>query len=144
MGLNEITFSLKLFGSKKDRDRSRRCVLWLMEALCQINKTYLSTHKMPSLYGSDVVYEIENSENWKDVYNILKDGYGDCEDLACWRVAELQLIGVAARPYIKWKKTRGTWLYHGLVWHPGNKIEDPSLALGMGEKITRKPIFIKP
>ncbi len=145
MSLEKITFSLRLFEDSSDRHRSRRCVLWLMEALSQINKTYLATHsKFPSLYESDVVYDVEQNENWKDVYNTLKDGYGDCEDLACWRVAELRLAGIAARPYIKWRKIKNNWLYHALVWNPGNKIEDPSLALGMQGKIIRKPIFVKP
>lgn len=144
MSLNEITFSLRLFESKADKDRSRRCILWLMESLCQINKTYLMSHKIPPLYKTDVVYSVERNENWKDVYNIIKDGFGDCEDLSCWRVAELQLVGIAARPYIKWRKRKDVWLYHALVWHPGNKIEDPSLALGMRGKIVRQPIFVKP
>ena len=113
-----------------------------MEALVQINKIYLSTHKLPKLYNTDVIYKTEIGESWKDVYNILKDGNGDCEDLACWRIAELQLIGIPARPYIKWRKVRGTWIYHALVWLPGNKIEDPSLALGMEGKIIRNPIFV--
>jgi hypothetical protein len=145
MSLKEITFELRLFESKADRDRSRRCILWLMEALCQVNKTYLAANKIPPLYESNVYYKFENSELWKDVYNILEDGHGDCEDLSCWRVAELQLIGIPARPYIKWRKQNGIWIYHALVWHPGNKIEDPSLALGMHRgRMVRKPVFVKP
>ena len=115
-----------------------------MESLCQINKTYLQTHKVPPLYRTNVIYEAETGEEWKDIYHILKDGYGDCEDLACWRIAELQMAGINARPYIKWRKDKGVWVYHALVWLPGNRIEDPSLALGMAGKIIRKPIYVKP
>jgi len=135
-----------MFENDTDKDRSRKCILWLMESLCEIDKTYLESHReIPGLYNTRVVYRIEDGEHWKDVFNILKDGHGDCEDLACWRVAELRSSGVKARPYIKWRKIDGSWLYHALVWRPGNQIEDPSLALGMYQgKIVRKPIFVKP
>jgi len=145
MSLNKIQFNLSLFENPADKARSRKCVLWLMEALVQINKTYITSHNVPPLYKTDVIYKIEDGEYWKDIANILKDGWGDCEDLACYRIAELQSIGIAARPYIKWRKIDNVWVYHALVWRPGNKIEDPSLALGMhGGKIVRKPLFVKP
>lgn len=145
MSLNTIVFSLSLFENEADKARSRKCILWLMEALVQINKTYIETHRVPPLYKTNVIYKIEKGENWKDIPNIIDDGWGDCEDLACWRTAELQYAGVKARPYIKWRKVGRLWVYHALVWRPGNKIEDPSLALGMhGGKIIRKPIFVNP
>ena len=146
MSLEKIVFELRLFENSRDRNRSRKCILWLMESMCQINETYLDAHpEIPSIYKTDVIYKMERGEYWKDVYNIMGDGYGDCEDLSCWRVAELRLAGVKARPYIKWRKVQGSWLYHALVWRPGNRIEDPSLSLGMNRgRIIRKPIFVKP
>ena len=144
MSLEKVTFKLRLFEDSKDKNRSRRSVLWLMEALVQINKMYLLMNKVPMLYDTNVIYKIEAGEIWKDIFNILKDGNGDCEDLACWRIAELQLAGISARPYIKWRKVGGTWIYHALCWTPGNKIEDPSLALGMQGKIIRKPMYVSP
>lgn len=144
MSLEKITFRLKLFENQKDKSRSRRSVLWLMESLVQINKMYLLTHDVPMLYKTNVIYKTEVGEIWKDVFNILKDGHGDCEDLSCWRVAELQLSGISARPYIKWRKVNNVWIYHALCWTPGNKIEDPSLALGMQGKIVRKPMYVTP
>jgi len=151
MSLDRITLSLRLFEDRTDRKRSRINILYLMECFSKMNKSYLKKHKgtrseIPSLYKSSVIYSAESSENRKDIYHTLKDGHGDCEDLACWRVAALQLAGIAARPYIRWKRKRNKrgWIYHALVWHPGNKIEDPSLSLGMHGKIIRKPIFINP
>lgn len=144
MSLERITLRLRLFTSNRDKTRSRRAILWLMESLVQINKAYIELNNVPKLYDTDVIYQPETGEEWKDVYNILKDGFGDCEDLSCWRTAELRAAGINARPYIKWRKQDGRWIYHALVWTPGDKIEDPSLALGMSGKIIRKPIYVKP
>ena len=144
--LNEILFKVKLIEHENEKDNSRRRLLWLLEALCQVNKIWLELHpETPTLYDSDVVYEIEKGELFRDIPNLIADGKGDCDCLASWRVAELRDIGIAARPYIKWRKEGNRWIYHAVVWLPGGKIEDPSLALGMGgAKIVRRPIYIQP
>ena len=144
--LNDVLFKVKLFERENEKDNSRRRLLWLLEALCQVNKIWLEQHpETPQLYESGVVYEIEKGEIFRDIPNIMADGHGDCDCLASWRVAELQDIGIAARPYIKWRKEGDRWIYHAVVWLPGNQIEDPSLALGMGGgRIVRRPIYVKP
>ena len=138
-----IQFQLELFKDSADFIRSRKALLHLMEALTQINARYLRENKskLPTLYGSGVLYRREpGTEIWKDVPNILSDGHGDCEDLACWRIAELRGIGIAAQPYVKWKRKR----HHALVIHPNGKVEDPSLALGMnGKTPTHKPVYVE-
>jgi hypothetical protein len=100
----------------------------------------------PSLYDTKAIYVPERgTEIWQDIPNVIKAGSGDCEDLACWRVAELKYAGIAARPYIKWRKKKNSWIYHAVVRLPNGKIEDPSLALGMNDHpITRKPVFTTP
>lgn len=69
----------------------------------------------------------------------------NCEDLACYRVAELRESeahrlpdgkvvrgGVKARPFAKWRRgSQGQFNYHALVLRPDGRIEDPSLVLGM-------------
>jgi len=146
MAMNNITFDIKLFTDERgDKQRSQKALLWLLEALCQVNLTWLASHpRTPPLYKSSVIYVPEKgTEIWRDIPTILEKKVGDCEDLACYRVAELRYSGVNARPYIKWRRFKGTWRYHAVVWLPGGRIEDPSLALGMSDHpITRKPEYI--
>jgi hypothetical protein len=143
-----VNFKLSLFESPGDRVRSQRAILWLMEALTQINISWLKQHpETPTIYDSGVVYKFVPGEidYWMDIPSIVRDGGADCEDLACWRVAELRHAGVNARPYIRWKKKNdSSYLYHALVWWPGGRIEDPSLALGMRGAIVRRPVFVEP
>jgi hypothetical protein len=98
------------------------------------------------LYKSSVIYVPEaKQERWQDIPHVLEAGEGDCEDLACWRIAELNHIaGIKARPFISWRRISGKGLrYHALVLWPDGRIEDPSLALGMkGHAVVRRPIFI--
>jgi len=146
--MNLIELKLKLFSNTDaDRARSRKCLLWFLEALVQANRQWLKQHKdTPALYQAGVVYKPEKgTEIWQDIPNIINSGYGDCEDLASWRTAELQSIGVAARPYIKWRRLKNSWMYHATVKLPNGKIEDPSLALGMNNHpIVSKPVFTTP
>jgi hypothetical protein len=57
----------------------------------------------------------------------------NCEDLACWRVAELRTrFGIDARPtFTSQVRPDGSHLYHILVRLPDGRIEDPSRRLGM-------------
>ena len=144
MAMQPITFDIVLFKDKQDSQRSKKAMLYLLEALSQVNLTWLQKYPTLPLYKTRVVYEAEETEIWKDVPNVLNDGYGDCEDLACWRVAELRKAGIAARPYISWRTMpSGAVRFHALVLRPDGRIEDPSLALGMHGKITRRPVFVK-
>lgn len=144
--LTDILFKVRLFDSPKDKYNSRTRLLWLLEALAQIDRVYLEIHpEIPPLYETGVVYRPEKGEIFRDVYHILEDGCGDCDCLSSWRVAELRIAGVNAHSYIKWRKEIDRWVYHALVWLPGGRIEDPSLALGMGGgKIVKRPIYVSP
>jgi hypothetical protein len=57
----------------------------------------------------------------------------NCEDLACWRAAELRVrYGIKAVPTFIWKvRPAGGYLYHIQVKLPDGRVEDPSRALGM-------------
>lgn len=73
----------------------------------------------------------------------LAMGTADCEDLACWRAAELNIrYGIPAVPFFREQKLPdGKYLYHILVkWPPGvygdksypeGYVEDPSRIKGM-------------
>jgi len=101
-----------------------------LDALTVFDREWLARHPgTPPLYRAHVSYvrEARPRENWLPVPVVLARGEGDCEDLACWLAAELQLQGVAARavPY----RTRTGW--HIVVLLPGGGVEDPSRRLGM-------------
>jgi len=56
----------------------------------------------------------------------------NCEELACWRAAELQIRGLGARAgFTKQTQPDGTMLYHIVVLLPDGRTEDPSRQLGM-------------
>ncbi len=128
----------------------------LLEGLTKINEFHLnSAHEAgmfyPPLYESGVIYKEEapGREDWPDIPQIMKNGWGDCEDLAAWRAAELRVAGIACEPVLKWQwipraqmlaagypkrhvPKKGVWLVHCLVRYPDGDIEDPSKILGMG------------
>jgi hypothetical protein len=80
----------------------------------------------------NLVQAVLGGERFRDIGRILERGSGDCDNLACWRVAELRQGGVKARPFLIWRKTGGGTTYHALVRHEDGSSEDPSRLLGMG------------
>ena len=132
-------------GDEADRVRSEQSLLLLMEAMCAIDLLHLRQRGYPKLYESGVVYRREDgTENWLDIPSVIKAGWGDCEDLVFWRVAELRKDGVKAAPFAKWRRLNGVYKYQALVrrFAPGRDhfgrminanewLEDPSRRLGM-------------
>lgn len=116
-----------------------------LRSLVAMNVVWLMRHRetTPMLYDAGVVYEREpaGQEEWQTIPAVLTQGSGDCEDLAAWRVAELQTLGAlnipggdrGARIITKTKRLpTGKLLIHVLVRRGDGSIEDPSLMLGMG------------
>lgn len=128
-----IKFRATIFRTEAERKASERILLILLDALVKINLVFLKLHPdTPKLYNSGVFYQREDgTEDWLDVGEVLREGHGDCEDLACYRVAELIISGIAARPELKWKNKGDIFLYHILVRYPNGELEDPSRKLGM-------------
>lgn len=113
-----------------------------LESLTRIDEWQLERHikegkPLPPLYQSGVYYQEEppGEEEWLDIPTLYRQGFGDCEDLACARVAELRVAGVPAVPVIKHKRfntAKGvTTVVHVMVLWPDGTVEDPSLILGM-------------
>ena len=145
--MQPIIFDVMLFAGPKDKGRSEKVLLMLMGTLVKINIGFLEKYPgTPTLYDSGVLYRIESTENWQDIPTAIRSGWGDCEDLACWRVAELNRAGIKARPYLKLRTMpNGDKRYHALVWLPNGKIEDPSLALGMAKgRLKKPPVYVHP
>lgn len=112
----------------------------LLGSLVGWNRFLLSQAPLPSLYGSGVRYiredyTSEHPEDWLDILETIHQGGGDCEDLACWRTAELQHAGERAR--VVWHRRLigpGQTLLHILVQRADGRLEDPSRILGMGQE----------
>lgn len=145
------TFEVTLFRAGRDgkvslaeRRRSQKGLLWMLEALVSINVDELVYYKEqtgkypPVLYRSGIRYQREDgTENWQDVFRNFELGYGDCEDLAAHRVAELRVVyGRAAKPFVTYRiGPDGGYHYHALLMVKGPdgwRAEDPSRKLGMG------------
>lgn len=108
----------------------------ILDAAVVINRLYLRSHHVPPLYESGVRYQLEpedgRPEEFALVPKILERGWGDCDDLAPWRVAELQEAGESAKIRISWRRRRdGGRLYHVVVRRGDGRVEDPSRLLGM-------------
>ena len=129
----------------------------ILEALTTVDLIYLSTHHVPPLYQAGVRYQEEPrgkpgiigspNEEFASVPAVYARGWGDCDDLAPWRCAELRKLGFKAKIRVQWKKFPNGKLFHIVVrrfgavpdWNPrfmvrdkdGTVIEDPSRALGM-------------
>lgn len=145
--MNEIIFEVALFELPDDRDRSQECLVILMDALAKVNVAYLIQHpNTPPLYESKVKYYFDPNapDPWQDIPSTIRKGYGDCEDLACWRIAEYRVKGIDARPLIRWrKKPNGAYTYHALVRLPDGRTEDPSISMGMRGKMIRRPVYLE-
>lgn len=82
---------------------------------------------------SYVVYKREpvGSNKFLNMRDLLRQGYGDCEDLAAWLIAYYLYLGFTARPVAR---PTGPRLYHILleVYLKGKWYEvDPSKMKGM-------------
>ncbi len=142
-----VIFQLNIFGSKNDVidwKYSHSCLKWLLEALVNCNRAFLKEVKnVPELYQTQVRYARERgTEDWCSIPVCHMRGYGDCEDLSAWRVAELrEKTREPAKPYLKFRRSpNGAMQYHIQVlrmkkdqsgkWIDSH-VEDPSRNLGM-------------
>ena len=104
--MRAVDFRVRLFLDEHDRERSERAMHFLLHALCCIDGEILKTFPaIPPLYRSGVCYDTAHAgkPEWQDILDTVARKKGDCKDLACWRVAELRLRGIRARPYIRYK-----------------------------------------
>ena len=88
---------------------------------------------MPGWPSDAIVYrQFDPEEHWKDWNAILRDGAGDCEDLAPAISAELLAAGIPARP-IAYQPAHNIW--HVVIQYKDAKLgwryADPSALGGM-------------
>jgi hypothetical protein len=103
----------------------------LMEVLVNINVIWLRKHAAPKLYDLKPRYIVKPRpfalDCWQDIPATVKYGTGDCKDFVAYRCAELRVEGTAA----KVKVVKDGEVFHFIVVHHENVIEDPSERLGM-------------
>jgi hypothetical protein len=101
-----------------------------LEGLTALNQQLLGTFEMPPIYDAAVRYRKESRDVWRHAMDVARSGWGDCEDLASWRVAELRNSGEdpAAAVHVYRSARRR---YHAVVARGDGSIEDPSYILGM-------------
>lgn len=118
---------------------------FLLEALTSLNCFYLTAHpRLPRLYESGVVYAVEpthqqsvasSEERIASIPEVLRLGWGDCDDLVCWLAAERRVRdGLPAKPLLVLEGVSpdGSHNWHCVVGYPNGATEDPSEVLGMG------------
>lgn len=101
-----------------------------LSSIVETSRLEIRRGSIPPLYKSGVVYRPEpaGQENWQSASETLRLGYGDCEDLVAWRVAELLEGGTDARARVLAIRP-GLW--HVVVEYGDGWREDPSAVLGM-------------
>jgi hypothetical protein len=119
----------------------RGVLMHLLEALTMADVAYLLAEPhTPKLYEAGVRYEEEPAgrDEWQDIPDTIARRMGDCEDLACWRVAELRVRGGQPNAghdvtvsEIPDRSGSIVTTFHIRVLHEDGRIEDPSRLLGM-------------
>ena len=118
---------------KKLEDSAYLAVLCkgLLEGAAAAAAHLRGTFPFPSLYQSGVRYRTEQSsegiEQFCFPWDTFSRGYGDCEDLCIWRLAELLSSGEKASISVEWQ---GNFL-HIQIRRENGSLEDPSERLGM-------------
>ena len=171
--MRDVTFCTDAFGSPEHLGYSERFLACLLWALVFADESYLLSHpNTPPLYKWGVRWRREEptykspckgglgQEQFLGIQQIREQGFADCEDLACARVAEVRLgrgmrrglapraghpkvtacpvpypmkpIGPNVVPGFFKRRTPQGWLYHIVVCYPNGQVEDPSRVLGMG------------
>jgi len=117
------------------REEQKAILRLNLEALVRANRAYLEAHPdTPALYSAGVRYEKEprGRDNWQNIPRTIALRSGDCEDLASWRVAELQQAGeLTAHPDVLVYELPGEVDFHIVARRADGSIEDPSRRLGM-------------
>ncbi len=115
-----------------------------LQAVVKANECWLLHNpKAPKLYDSGVTYAREpwagKYEEFATIPMVLKRGWGDCDDLCAWRVAEIRREGRPADILIYWRPKTHIWHVEVRHWPSAaarkagehGTVEDPSRLLNM-------------
>ncbi|MGH7285010.1 MAG: hypothetical protein ACRELY_26075 [Polyangiaceae bacterium] len=127
-------FKLRAFDTLSDEAKIA-ALLRMLEALTGVNEAWLRENSgAPDLYTSGVRYveEPPGRDDWQDIPETLELRNGDCEDLGCWRVAELRVREHEnAQPFVRKSWSGAHTIFHVAVRRADGRLEDPSRILGM-------------
>lgn len=102
-----------------------------LEGLVQVNGLVLDKDpRIPPMYLAGVRWRAIPHSDWRRADRIALEGWGDCEGLSAWRVAELRRTGEDTGARVGCYHT-GPKKYHAIVIRGDDEIEDPSVLLGM-------------
>jgi len=129
-------FQLGVFNGTRDIELTQQIMTVMLDMLTAVDELELRAYPhLPLLYRSGVKYYREpfGDDPWQDVLTTLSVGYGDCEDFAAWRAAELRVrYGIAAVCEFHHLITdKMQHKFHIFVRYPDGRLEDPSAILGM-------------
>ena len=109
-----------------------------LQGLITYDRLLLRMGAVPKLGDSSVIFKREpwagRWDEFADALTCMKRGWGDCEDLVAWRVAELQEAGeLAANVKIYWRELPNgeADIYHAEVRRADGRVEDPARERGM-------------
>ncbi len=114
-----------------------------LSGLVAYNRYLIRRGLMPGLYDTfregKIRFRAEpwagRFEEFADALTCLRRGWGDCDDLVPWRVAELQEQGIKASIKIYWRERQGKTLFHVECRLPNGAVEDVSAYLGMRRNV---------
>ena len=117
---------------------SQKAIQYALDQLFVYDIAWLLAHpNTPALYQSGVRYEREpwagKYEEFLSIPFVLDRGWGDCDDLSCWRAAEIAVTNTYAKPLVIEApgSREGARRWHCVVDLGGGRFDDPSLRLGM-------------
>lgn len=93
----------------------------------------LKNPQLPPLYAAGIKYKLPKHRVWRYPHEIMRDGWGDCEGLSCWRTAELHVTGADPDARVLVYRT-GPRRWHAVVGRGDGWIDDPSIVCGMRER----------
>lgn len=152
------TFAVDSIGKDdaQNLDLAKEHMQCLLDCLTAINRSYIRRRNYPDVMSCGVRYYEDNpppgstcgDDDWSDIETVMRRKFGDCDDLACVRAAQLQAKGINARAIPLLRRSPGEHNYHIVVlWPPGLRsypntvyrdpsgsgllLEDPSRVLGM-------------
>lgn len=105
----------------------------MLDGLVQCNVLLIDTGVVPaSPLDANVRYQREASglEEWNMSIYVVRIGWGDCEDLACWEAAGMRVTGEDPDARAALIQT-GKHLYHCVVELSDGSYRDVCPALGM-------------
>lgn len=122
------------------RDETAATLDAALEALTLASEPRIARGEVPTLSSALRAKRVRwkpeppGDEHFDLPETVLRRGWGDCDDLAPWRAAELRASGVdpEARAIVI---PSGPNRWHAVVERSDGRIDDPSKAAGMGARV---------